>query len=108
MSKDIEEKGTKALLAERRRTHGDFLHTAGCAQSLKRSLRLCSSHTRTLGYDSHWDSLPPAVREALEMIAVKQARIISGDWREQDHWRDIAGYAEAVLELLNDPRGRLG
>jgi hypothetical protein len=33
-------------------------------------------------------------REAMHMIMLKIARIISGDNNTHDHWDDIAGYAK--------------
>lgn len=41
----------------------------------------------------NWDRLPPQHKEALDLIATKQGRILCGDFLEADHWRDIAGYA---------------
>lgn len=35
--------------------------------------------------------------EALNMIAVKMARILSGDSSFPDHWDDIAGYAKLAI-----------
>jgi hypothetical protein len=42
----------------------------------------------------------PIQVEALEMIAHKIGRILSGDPNHQDHWDDIAGYAKLVSERL--------
>ena len=53
----------------------------------------------------NWSEMDDIQREALQMIASKIARILSGNHDEIDHWRDIAGYANlAVRELkrLND------
>ena len=44
--------------------------------------------------------LPPDMREALEMIAVKMARILNGDPNCHDSWHDIAGYAKLVADRL--------
>ena len=40
------------------------------------------------------------MRESLEMIEHKIARIISGNAYEPDHWLDIMGYAALVLREL--------
>ncbi len=69
------------ILAVRQSTHGDFSKTAFVAQELKHIVR------------SNGENLTVAQFEALDMICVKVARILSGDPSEPDHWRDIAGYA---------------
>lgn len=40
-----------------------------------------------------WNSLLPFQREALDLIATKISRILTGDPFAPDHWDDIAGYA---------------
>jgi hypothetical protein len=35
------------------------------------------------------------------MIYTKAARILSGSPYHRDHWRDIVGYAQLVLEYLD-------
>lgn len=83
---------TTNLLADRETTHGDFPETADIAQALKTILR--SSR--------NWDDLAAEQRESLELICTKLARIGCGNPHEQDHWKDIAGYAElVVIELEN-------
>jgi hypothetical protein len=48
----------------------------------------------------NWNELDDIQREALQMIASKIARILSGNHAEIDHWKDIAGYANlAVREI---------
>jgi hypothetical protein len=39
--------------------------------------------------------------EAAEMICHKLARIANGDPYYDDSWRDIAGYAQLVVDILN-------
>lgn len=67
------------VLVEREKTHGDFRHVANIAQELKRCL--------------DFDGLDNRQREALDMICTKIARICSGNPKEKEHWKDIAGYA---------------
>ena len=45
-------------------------------------------------YDHAERGIDPVHREALDMIASKIARILSGDATHVDHWVDIGGYAE--------------
>lgn len=44
--------------------------------------------------------LAPDQREALEMIAVKMARILNGNPDHHDSWFDIVGYAKLVADRL--------
>lgn len=81
---------TASLTAERGRTHGDFRDVAAVEQGIKRAMRA----------SPHWDGLPDAVRCSLEMIAHKQARIISGRWDFREHWDDVEGYSRCVSREL--------
>ena len=78
------------ILAERQKTHGDFYDVAMVAQELKDVLRR----------GKNWKMLDDAQREALEMVATKIARILSGNPHEPDHWKDIAGYATLIERWL--------
>jgi len=40
------------------------------------------------------------MQEALDVICGKIARIIAGDPYHSDHWRDIAGYATLIQNIL--------
>ncbi len=74
---------TEVLVNERRETHGDWAVQAKCARDFKDLL-------------DKWDrnrTLTPSQREALDMIAVKMSRILTGNPGFADHWQDIAGYA---------------
>lgn len=37
---------------------------------------------------------------SIEMICVKLARMINGDPNYEDNWRDIAGYAQLIVDRL--------
>jgi hypothetical protein len=71
----------KDIISERAKTHGDYSHTSRVAHCLKQIIR------------EQEDNLTCDQQEALEMIAVKMARIMCGNANEPDHWRDISGYA---------------
>ena len=75
------------LLAERQKTHGDFTQNAEISQQLKRVFRQ---------YE-----VPMHIRhkEALDMIALKLSRILSGQADFADHWKDLAGYAKLAEEV---------
>jgi hypothetical protein len=72
---------TRELLASRHRTHGPWPAYAATAQRLKAVVREAGQH------------LEPSQTEALELIMVKAARILTGDASEPEHWNDIGGYA---------------
>jgi hypothetical protein len=66
------------------KTHGNFKDTASTSQNIKSVMMT----------GNNWERLSDSQREALEMIAVKIGRILSGDHNFRDHWDDIEGYAE--------------
>ena len=50
----------------------------------------------------NWHLLSPGGQEALDMIAHKIARILSGaDPHDPEHWEDVAGYAHAAMRGRN-------
>ena len=71
-------------LAERAKTYGDFKDIATISQNLQKVMRT----------GRNWDALPNDMREALQAIASKMARILNGDPEHIDSWHDIAGYAQ--------------
>ena len=75
------------LLQERQKTHGSFETNAKVSQHLK---SVFMAH----GYRT----LNPVWAEALDMIALKISRILSGQADFKDHWDDIAGYAKLGAE----------
>jgi hypothetical protein len=81
-----------SLLVEREKTHGLFETTADISQDLKNIL-----HSRKQG-------LPSTQREALDMIATKIARILSGQANFKDHWKDLSGYSLLGMEACSDDK----
>ena len=79
---------TEALLNHRQVTHGSFADNARNGQTLREFYRT----------SPHWESMPAIHREALDMMACKLSRILSGQSTFDDHWKDIAGYATLALE----------
>jgi hypothetical protein len=69
---------------KREKTHGSFKDTASTSQNIKSVMMT----------GNNWERLNDSQREALEMIATKIGRILSGDPNFRDHWDDIEGYAE--------------
>lgn len=75
---------TDELLTERGTTHGSFADNAMYSQTLKNVFRAAPG----------WAEMPNEHKEALDTIALKLSRILSGQSKHADHWADIAGYAE--------------
>lgn len=63
-----------------------------------------SSRIQTIKSAMHsgpqWDNMSPGQREALELIATKIGRIVSGDPNHIDHWDDIIGYATLARDRI--------
>ena len=78
-------KNTKELLEERNTTHGAFTGNAQVAQELKDIIH-CT--------DNYNFYMTAVHKEALDMICHKIARICNGDPTFDDHWDDLAGYAQ--------------
>ena len=78
------------ILTERGNRYGPFAGHADITQDLK--LRMRDS--------DKWWHLNDSQKEALEMIAHKIGRILNGDPNYDDSWRDIAGYAQLVVDQL--------
>ena len=80
-----------ATLAERGSRYGSsYVELAKLSQNLKRTMRATPN----------WPTLPPDVRESLELIQLKVARILSGDPEYKDNWHDIIGYAKLIDDRL--------
>ena len=87
----LKHQSVDATLTERGKVHGPFAEHARIAQAIKAAMRL----------SVHWDALPDDVKESLEMIAHKQARVLNGGDTCADSYHDIAGYAVLVERRLN-------
>lgn len=86
MANDVTE-----TLTERGNRYGKFKDHAELSQQLKEAMYCADG----------WARLEPDMREALEMIQHKVARILNGDPTYADSWHDIAGYAKLVDDRLN-------
>lgn len=89
VNKDFGKSATE-IISERGKTHGNFLDNASVSQQIKASLR----------QGPNYAVLTVTQLEALDMIAHKMARIVSGNANEPDHWRDIGGYAALECNIL--------
>lgn len=79
-------------LAERAKTYGSFRDIAKISGELQKIMR----GTR------NWDAMPHDMREALQTICSKIARILNGDCEYIDSWHDIAGYATLIVDRLKE------
>ena len=86
---------TNPAVPNRDRQHGGLDAVGITSQQIKASMR----------EGINWKSLAlhPAAREALDMIAHKTARVLSGsDPHDFQHWEDIAGYATAFMRTWSE------
>lgn len=77
------------LLSTRQQTHGNFADNAKVSQGMKEWMRTSPG----------WANLTDVEREAMDMIALKFSRILSGKSLEKQHWEDVVGYAKLVEEI---------
>lgn len=82
------------ILAVRSDTHGDFSDNARIAQSAKELWRTTPN----------WHKMAPYQREAIDLLTIKLARILSGDYDCEEHWNDLAGYPSLVSGRLGEQR----
>jgi hypothetical protein len=82
---------TEALLETRGTTHGRFEDNAYNGQFLREFFRR----------SPHWQTMPLVHREALDMMACKLSRILSGQSTFADHWADCSGYADLARKACD-------
>lgn len=78
-------------LIERGTRYGSYAENAKISQTIKAAMM----------ETPNWDALAPDMRESLQMIAGKVARILNGDPEHHDSWHDIGGYARLVADRLS-------
>jgi len=82
---DIEE-----TLQERGSRYGAFVEQARVTANIKHAM----------AESNNWKRLAPYQREALEMIAMKTARILTGNPNDFDSWHDIEGYSKLAADQV--------
>ena len=93
-------------LAERGNRYGDFTDHARLCQDLKdvmTTFAVVQNTPNSVAVHFPWSELPATHKQALEVIADKIARILSGDPNYADNWHDIQGYAKLVEDRLPQP-----
>lgn len=83
---------TDQLLAERGKTHGSFAMNARIGQKLRALFRSVPD----------WDRMEPEHQEALDYIAGKLSRILSGQAGFKGHWEDVRGYAQLAEDACDE------
>ena len=83
----------KKTLDHRGTQYGEYKTQA----ELARLLKMCMTESLY--------PLSPFQSEALDMIQHKIARILNGNPNFIDNWRDIAGYAQLVVDILSSTPG---
>lgn len=71
-------------IKDRDTRYGGFENVSNTTVDLKETMRR----------SKNWDLLPNFMRESLDMIVHKIARILNGDPNYKDNWHDIQGYAK--------------
>jgi hypothetical protein len=77
-------------LTERGKNYGNFTDNADYAQQIKQVFQ----DART------WREMPAYMQEALDLIASKLGRLLSGNPYHKDGWHDIQGYAKLVEDRI--------
>lgn len=84
--------GVEDTLTARGKSYGDFRDNARIAQNIKLAMQSSPVWIRGgVSYD---------MMEALDLIASKIGRMLSGDPNYIDNWHDIAGYATLIERRL--------
>ena len=90
MPRGVYKRSRPKLLNNRQSTHGDFAKNAQVSQDIKTIMRAA-------GYLQ----LDPVHIEALDMIALKISRTLSGHSKFKGHWEDIVGYGKLGEEICD-------
>lgn len=77
------------ILSTRQQTHGDFAENARVSQIMKECFRSSPG----------WAKLDDVEREAMDMIALKFSRVLSGKSLSKEHWEDVTGYSRLVERI---------
>jgi hypothetical protein len=80
------------IITQRGAVYGNFESGAQIMQELK----------NIINSRAEFELLRPYQKEALEMICHKIGRILNGNPDYVDSWADIAGYAQLVVDALNN------
>jgi hypothetical protein len=85
------------VLNERAQTYGQYHMVSKISQDVKKVIR----------NSPNYPLMPDYMKESLDLIANKLARILNGDPLYDDSWRDISGYCTLVLMEIEDMENRV-
>ena len=88
----LKPQGVNATLSERGKSYGVYSEQAKITQNINTAMR----------NSKNWNRLTADKADALEMIALKIARILNGDPEYKDSWHDIQGYAKLIEDTLGE------
>jgi hypothetical protein len=80
------------ILDKRGSVYGDFRRNGDVSQALK----------DVMHGTENWKYMSNAQREALDMVALKISRILTGDPRYIDNWVDGAGYMQRIAQIIDE------
>ena len=83
-------------LVQRGNRYGEYYKVAEVSQDIKATL-----YQGMLSSGKTENDIPDYMWESIDMIANKLSRVVNGDPLYDDNWRDIAGYAQLVVDELN-------
>jgi hypothetical protein len=86
----VDESKMAQTLAERGSQYGNWREQAIIAQNVKEAFRK----------NTNWDSLPPYLRETLDMIASKVSRVLNGNPMYLDNVHDMVGYTKLAEDCM--------
>lgn len=89
---EVTSDSVEATLTQRGTRYGDFKTHSMISQQLQEVLFETKSR----------EEMPPYINEALTLICHKLARVVNGDHMYDDNFRDIAGYSQLVVDILNE------
>lgn len=82
------------ILAQRGSRYGPYKSHAYLSQKLQQAIFTHAATHQT-------EDMSPYMIESLTLICHKLARIANGDPFYDDNWKDIAGYAQLVVDILH-------
>lgn len=89
------------VLEERGSNYGNFHTQANLSQTLSKIVTQHYVSVRAV-QGQPLPQVPNFMAESLHMICHKMARICNGNENHVDSWYDIAGYAQLVVNILNE------
>lgn len=86
--------------------YGTYHHLANLSQSLTAVAKQHYFAVRTVEGQPA-PQMPGFIAESLQMINHKLARAMNGDELYIDNWKDIAGYAQLVVDILEEREAQI-